>query len=116
MNPEFLPNEIEQLLLGRVQAYFRGEFTLVRLSETMYEKSTIDASKPIRDLIESQGVRSKSGEDISYEGMPDGTEEFQFSSSIILSKSGVVEVLTSHYRPKAKPLKRGDPRLLLMAI
>ena len=58
----------------------------------------------------------QSGEDISYEGMPDGTEEFQFSSSIILSKSGVVEVLTSHYRPKAKPLKRGDPRLLLMAI
>lgn len=100
-NKIFLPNEGEKELIQSVQRYIRNSYSLVRLTFTMIDKSTIDASKQICKMLVENDV-------FDYETAVDGVKYYQHAT--VLSDEGVESLKTSFYRPKAKPEKKGDPR------
>lgn len=100
-NRDFLPNEYENGLIKNIQKYVREDYSLVRMTYTMLDKSTIDASRPICKLLCDYGI-------FDFETAVDG-EKYRFDVEI-LGAQGLISVPTSFYRPKAKPQKKGDPR------
>lgn len=98
MNGLFTPNPTEQTLINKLQKCAVIDFALIRITETMFEKSIIDASQIIRDVLNESGL-------VSYEEISQGQKIM--STSHILSDSGWVQEKCSFYRPETKS---GDPR------
>jgi hypothetical protein len=98
---QFIPNEKEQELITLIQKYNRNEYSLVRMTFTMIGKSTIDASLPIVKILNENNI-------FEFEDAEDGTKYYQ--NTIVFNNDSVEELKTSFYRPKAKPLQKGDPR------
>lgn len=98
---EFIPNHEESILISSIQNYSRNEFTLVRLTRTMLDKSIIDANSEIVNLLKKYDI-------LNYDELVDGLKIYR--NSLISLANEVREVKTSFYRPKAKPKKPGDPR------
>ena len=94
-------NEKEAKLVDEISSHIRSEFSLVRVTQTMVVKSTIDANQHISWLFSEGGL-------FDYSKAVDG--EKYYLGSEILSAEGWVKRKTSFYRPKAKPGKPGDPR------
>jgi len=97
----FVPNATEQELIQLIQKYNRNEYSLVRMTFTMLDKSTIDASQPTVKILRGSNI-------FEYEEAVDGTKYYQ--KTTVFTPDGVSELKTSFYRPKAKPQKKGDPR------
>jgi len=96
------PTNAEEILIGKIQAITRNEFSLVRLTPTMLKKYTIDAKKPIRKILKENAI-------FDFDQAVDGEKYYQHT--LIFSKNGISSVRTSFFRPKAKPKKPGDPRI-----
>lgn len=101
MNPYFLPNEEEQTKIQLVQQYCRNEFTLIRMTSTMLEKSIIDASGPLRTILRDNDI-------VNYESLLQGTEYKILKDSDVFLNSNILNMKTSFYRPNTK---LGDPRI-----
>lgn len=56
MNPYFLPNEHEEKIIQSIQKYCRNEFSLIRLTNTMMNKSIIDASEMFRIILKDNNI------------------------------------------------------------
>ncbi|MBQ4811762.1 hypothetical protein J8M20_10465 [Pseudoalteromonas luteoviolacea] len=98
---QFIPNAEEQLLIQLIQKYHRSEYSLVRMTYTMIDKSTIDASIPIKNILRLNGI-------FEFEDAEDGVKYYR--DTIVFYPDSIEEIKTSFYRPKAKPHKKGDPR------
>lgn len=101
MNPYFLPNEEEQKKIQLIQQYCRNEFTLIRMTATMLEKSIIDASGPLRTILRDNDI-------VNYDNVLQGTEYKILKDSHVFLNSDIVNMKTSFYRPNTK---LGDPRI-----
>lgn len=100
MNNLFIPSELENRLIARIQSYHRGEFALIRMTSTMLLKSIIDASFSIRSILKEGGV-------VDFSKIEQGKENKIYSESVMLSGNKVEVAKTSFYRPNTK---EGDPR------
>lgn len=98
MNPLFLPTKLEKELIQIVQNYCRNEFALIRMTDTMFEKSIIDASEEMRLFLKAENI-------VNFEEINQGEKRMR-DSTILLSESSVITKM-SFYRPKTK---NGDPR------
>ena len=56
LNQSYLPNIYEIAFLSKLQHLIRNNFKLIRLTKTMLEKSTIDASGQIRSLFKDNNI------------------------------------------------------------
>lgn len=95
MNPEFIPNHHEQLLINSIQKYFRGDYALIRLSPTMLHKNIIDASYIFRFMLENNNL-------VQYSNL---IGKKYLNIKLVLNKT-VSEVRTSFYTANT----RKDPR------
>lgn len=98
MNEYFFPTPTEETLIQTVQTYCRNEFALIRMTDTMLNKSIIDASDAIRIMMRENGI-------IDYNDITQGDKVMK--RAIILGDGDIAEEDVSYYRPKTK---FGDPR------
>lgn len=98
MNPLFRPTEREVEVVEFINNYNLNEFALIRMTETMLDKSIIDANESFRNLLFEKNM-------IDFNDIiPGGAKGFK--NAIILTDR-VDETKASFYRPKTK---NGDPR------
>jgi hypothetical protein len=101
LNQSYLPNGNEIVFLSKLQHLIRSDFRLIRLTKTMIEKSTIDASGQIRELFKDNNI-------VDYSEIPKGPNHKKLiNNGILLSGNEVIETKISYYRPNTKD---GDPR------
>ncbi|WP_165761478.1 MvaI/BcnI family restriction endonuclease [Limimaricola soesokkakensis] len=93
--------DIEKELIDELNNKIRGEFCLIRVTQTMLEKCIIDANRNFSRILKAGGF-------FDYSEAADG--EISSKNVEILAESGWTTRETSFYRPKAKPEKAGDPR------
>lgn len=105
INPLFIPNEYENNLIQIIQNYYRNEFALFRLTDTMYDKSIIDASQPIRGLFFENNI-------FDYYSPQLIRGEIYYLQGFIVSDI-INEIKVSAYRPVTK---KGDPRFWLYTL
>lgn len=104
MNPLFKPNDEESKIIEFINNYNLNEFALIRMTQTMFDKSIIDASLGLRKILFANRL-------IDFKELtPGGTKEYK--DAIILTDK-VIETKTSFYRPKTK---NGDPRFWLYTL
>lgn len=103
MNPYFLPKHNEQMMIQLIQKYCRYEFALIRMTETMLKKSTIDASGPLRNILRESQI-------VDYNNVLQGPDNKILKNSHVLLNSDILTMKTSYYRPMTK---KGDPRIWL---
>ena len=104
MNQYFLPNKSESEYLSKIVDSFDEEYTYIRLTQTMVDKSIADASKEIRYLL-------KKGEIVDYTELKQG--EKIIGQAVIFFEDKIIEKKVSYYRPKTKD---GDPRFWVYAL
>lgn len=95
---QFIPNFQESTLLSKIVSTYSGEYTLLRFTPTMLEKSIIDASQPIRTLFKDNNI-------INYDDIIPGGEKYFIDGLLITNDIEPLKI--SCYRPKTK---MGDPR------
>lgn len=100
MNKIFLPNDLEKQQILIIQKYIRNEFALIRMTDTMLNKSIIDASFEIREILKSANI-------VDYSQLAKGIENKIVKKSLILHGADIKETNVSYYRPETK---KGDPR------
>ncbi|MGG4467386.1 MvaI/BcnI family restriction endonuclease [Paenibacillus alvei] len=105
MNVLFLPKQQENQLIQIIQKYCRNEFALIRMTDTMLNKSIIDASEEFRGIVRETIL--------DYRRINKGKEFKQLHPSIVISPSGILENQTSFYRPETK---NGDPRFWIYKL
>lgn len=98
INTYFSPNEQELKKMKLIQEYIRNEFAFIRMTDTMLEKSIMDASYYLRKILKDANV-------INYLNI--SPDEKVYKKAVILSDNEFVEKKVSYYRPKTK---NGDPR------
>ncbi|MES2704076.1 MAG: MvaI/BcnI family restriction endonuclease [Bacteroidota bacterium] len=98
MNPIFKPTPSESILIDKINEFNNSDFALIRMTETMLIKSTIDASNLVRIIFKKYGI-------VDYSEVVPGGEKLYKKGVVILND--VHEHTVSYYRPKSKT---GDPR------
>lgn len=104
MNNYFNPNKEESEYLTEVVDSFDEEYAIIRLTETMVNKSIIDASENIRYLLKKEDI-------VDYEEMGQGDKVF--GKGLIFYEGNIIEKKVSYYRPKTK---KGDPRFWVYGL
>ena len=104
MNTYFLPNEAESDYLSKIADSFDEEYTYIRLTQTMLDKSIIDASEGIRYLLKKGGIAD-------YTALNQGDKVF--GKALIFYGAEIIEKKVSFYRPKTKS---GDPRFWVYGL
>jgi len=94
----FIPNVREEKMIEEITKRSRAEYTLIRLTETMIQKSIIDAAAQFRYIVRESGISD-------YNEIVPGGEKLYCEALIITN--GIYESKCSLYRPKTKS---GDPR------
>ncbi len=101
MNPLFKPTAEESKVIESVNSYNLNEFALIRMTETMLDKSIIDASEALRKILFQNQL-------IDFNSLtPGGAKEYRRG---LIIKGEIIETKVSFYRPKTK---NGDPRFWL---
>ncbi len=100
----FTPNANELNLISIITKYYRGDYALLRFTPTMLNKSIIDASGNIRNLLKNNNL-------IDYDNIAPGGEKIFLYGSLITNE--VKDIKISFYRPSTK---KGDPRFCLYGI
>jgi len=98
---QFVPNTHEQELIKSIHKHNRNEYSLIRMTFTMIDKSTIDASIPITNILRDKKI-------FEFEDAVDGIKYYR--NTLVFNPHKVDKIKTSFYRPKAKPNQKGDPR------
>ena len=101
MNKYFKPENWELECIKQVSNIIREEFTFLRLTKTMLEKSTIDANKQVRVLLKKNNF-------IDFNDIGQGESYKKRRPTLLFTSDDVYETRTSFYRPETK---EGDPRL-----
>lgn len=106
MNPFFLPNKREKKQIEIIQKYYRKDFALIRMTETMLDKSIIDASFEIRSVLKDADI-------VNYSMLGKGPSYKLIKESYILESENLKEAKVSYYRPVTK---NGDPRFWVYGL
>lgn len=101
---EFIPNQEETKLLSKIINVYNGEYTLIRLTPTMLEKSIIDAGQDFRSLLSDNDI-------LDYYSIIPGEDKL-FPDSVFIT-SEVIPVKLACYRPRTK---KGDPRFWIYGL
>jgi len=101
MNPFFNPTSGESEIINTLHQSLQSEFALIRMTFTMLDKYTIDASDSIRFILSESRI-------VDFSQIDQG--EKIFGDAIVLTEEGYKESKVSYYRPKAK---NGDPRFYI---
>jgi len=102
----FIPDEIEEQYIDILDNSTHGEIVLIRMTPTMLNKSIIDASHPLRLLLQENF-------NINFNAMGRGREN-GITGEIDLLINGQFETRTiSFYRPQTK---NGDPRFWISRL
>lgn len=96
-----LPDDSEQQSIDILLERFDFEFVPVRLTETMLDKSIIDARGPLRAYFARTGL-------VDFAAIPQGTEHKVQIPVPFVSADHAESRLASFYRPLTK---QGDPRI-----
>jgi hypothetical protein len=104
MNPFFKPNDAEEQLITLINKYNNHEFAVIRMTFTMLDKSTIDASGQIREVLMTNSI-------VNYKELIPGGK-ILYAKALVL-KDVVHERIVSYYRPKSK---NGDPRFCIYKL
>src|SRR5665647_3443581 len=100
----FIPNQYEETMMQEIIDRSRSEYALIRLTETMLNKSIIDASGQFRSVIKINNI-------MDYSLMFSGEEKL-YMNGLLLTKH-VEEIKISFYRPMTK---NGDPRFWIYGL
>ena len=100
----FIPNQYEETMMQEIIDRSRSEYALIRLTETMLNKSIIDASGQFRSVIKINNI-------MDYSLMFSGGEKL-YMNGLLLTKH-VEEIKISFYRPMTK---NGDPRFWIYGL
>ena len=103
MNSFFVPNQDEELLIEKILKFSRAEFSLIRMTQTMLEKSIIDANYKIREILNKEEI-------IDFDRIEKNQKEF---TTTLLVTNTINELKTSFYRPTTK---KGDPRFWIYKL
>lgn len=98
INNYFSPNEQEIKKMKLIQEYIRNEFAFIRMTDTMLDKSIIDASYYFRKILKDSGV-------VDYSNISPGEKIYEIAT--ILIDSDFIDKKVSYYKPETK---KGDPR------
>lgn len=82
------------------------KYATIQITQTGINKSTLDATAPVRTFFLENGVHN-------FERQPQGQEHKRFIKTFILSENAMKETQTSIYRPVTK---KGDPRMWIYAL
>lgn len=104
INTYFSPNEQEIKKIKLIQEYIRHEFAFIRMTDTMLDKSIIDASYYLRKILRESDI-------INYSNI--SPNEKIYKTAIILIDNEFIEKKVSYYRPKTK---NGDPRTWIYGL
>jgi hypothetical protein len=102
----FTPTTYEDELLEAINGVSHNEINFIRMTETMYKKSIIDANLSLRILL-------KENFKIDYENIKQGTEYKILGEANILTQTGLKKTKISYYRPITK---KGDPRFCVYGL
>lgn len=100
----FTPYQDEAKAITMIGRHSRAEYALVRLSNTMVDKSIIDANVLLRDALSAAGI-------IDFDEIENGERRFVLADFI--QASGVEEVQMSFYRVNNS---RGDRRFSISSM
>ena len=101
----FTPTEAEKVRVNQILDHIDSEYRLIRITETMYEKSIIDASKSISRLLFEHDY-------CDYSSIAQGPENKIIKAAIILNHSKI-KTRCSMYRPHTK---NGDNRFWIYGL
>ncbi len=102
----FVPTTHEEKYIEILDNYSHNEFIFIRMTETMHNKSIIDANASLRMFLNDTFG-------IDYSNIEQGSEHKVIGSCDLLTPEGVIEVEISYYRPETK---KGDPRFWIYGI
>ncbi|PGX79607.1 hypothetical protein COE45_20550 [Bacillus thuringiensis] len=102
---KFTPNKAELKKISKITSIYASEYALIRLTPTMLSKSIMDASWPIRDLLQRGNI-------VNFGLLPQGPEHKIVTDVILLSDMPFL-YKASFYRPLTK---KGDPRFWIYGI
>lgn len=100
----FVPNSYETELLANIIACHNEDFALIRLTDTMLDKSTIDAGAQIRTILSDNSI-------LDYSNLTPGIDKVILDGLLLTNK--VTPIKISCYRPQTK---KGDPRLWIYGL
>lgn len=100
----FTPDTKEMDLLSKIISIHHAEYSLIRLTSTMLEKSIIDAGEGMRNLF-------KENEIIDYSSITPGGDKIILDAILLSDEAYPVQI--SCYRPKTK---KGDPRFWIYGL
>ena len=98
VNILFKPTVDELHFLKNIKSQLESDFTCFRLTKTMLEKSIIDASYPIRNILKGNKI-------LDFAEIGQG--EKIYLDCVLIDKRDIHKITSSFYRPKTK---KGDPR------
>jgi hypothetical protein len=104
--PDHAPLPSEQVKLDSLLEHFAFEAVTIRLTDTMLEKSIIDAGRGLRALLGQDGW-------VDFAVMPQGREYGIELELPVVSSHGTELRTVSFYRP---PTKKGDPRFWISLL
>lgn len=99
------PTKEELSLLDKLVSIHNHEYALIRLTNTMLIKSIMDATYPVRELLNEYNI-------INFNTLPQGPEHKIIHSANIVTNV-ITPCKTSFYRPLTK---KGDPRFWIYGL
>lgn len=102
----FAPTKDEEKYLEIIDKYSHNELIFIRMTDTMHDKSIIDANASLRMFL-------KESFKIDYDEIGQGSEHKILETCNLLTEDGIKEVDISYYRPKTK---LGDPRFWIYGV
>lgn len=99
----FSANPNEQIVMNRIQQLLPNDYSLVRLSSTMLNKSIIDANALLRYLLNDFEI-------INYDNISRGNKVFE--NGIFITNSEAFDLKCSFYKANA----RGDKRFWIYGL
>lgn len=100
----FTPTPQETDLLSKIISVHHAEYSLIRLTPTMLEKSIIDAGESIRNLFIENEI-------VDYSSITPGGDKIMLDATVLSDDAYPVQI--SCYRPKTK---KGDPRFWIYGL
>lgn len=92
---EFEKKNVEFLVNKRI------DYTTIQITQTGINKSTLDATVPVRTFLKERGIHD-------FERQPQGQEDKVSKRAFILTDTGSIETKMVFFRPNTK---KGDPRI-----
>lgn len=103
---KFIPDDFEQNQIRTLSSFNSNEYTLIRLTETMYNKNNIDANSLMQSMLKWTGI-------VNFDELPHGGDFGITVPTVYLAGSRRNDAIMKFYRVNNK---RGDERFSIYRI